>query len=363
MLDTRVGIGATARSLGAGESLDLSITGRESVPADAVAVVLNVTITQAGGPGYVAVWPTGSPQTVSSLNVDRAGGTIANLITVKLGTEGQVTLFTETGGHLIADLVGYYVPVNGPVAAGRFVAIDPARVLDTRIGFGSTDVSTASASTVRVRVLGANGIPTTGVHAVVAVVTATSAEPGYVTAWPGDGAMPTASSLNIDRSGQTRPNQIIVPIATDGSIALFTESGTQLLLDIVGYVTDATTAASTDGLFVPLDPFRALDTRSGLGGVVGPVAPGSIASIVVDLPQSAHALVANFTGANALAPGYVTIFPKSEGPLPNVSNINLDEVGQTRAAHAMLKLGPGHAISVFTEHGAQILADIGGYYL
>jgi len=41
----------------------------------------------------------------------------------------------------------------------------------------------------------------------------------------------------------------------------------------------------------------------------------------------------------------------------------LDEADQTRAVHAMVKLGPGRGISLFTERGAQLLADIGGYYL
>jgi len=341
----------------------LSITGRESIPTDATAVVVNVTITQADAPGYVSVWPTGSPQQVSNLNVDRAGGTIANLATVKLGSDGKITLFSETGGHLIADLVGYYLPVNTATSDGRFVALDPTRVLDTRISLGSAQVSTVPNSTVRVHVLGAEGVPSTGVRAVVAVVTATGAEPGFVTAWSGHGARPLASSLNVDRSGQTRSNQIIVPVDDDGSISLFTEAGTQLIVDVAGYITDANAAPITDGLFVPLDPFRALDTRSALGGVLGPLPAGRVASIVVDVPQSAHAIVGNFTATQALAPGFVTIYPKTTGPVPNVSNLNLDEADQTRAVHAMVKLGPGRGISLFTERGAQLLADIGGYYL
>jgi len=253
--------------------------------------------------------------------------------------------------------------VTGPTAEGRFVALDPARVLDTRIGFGSADVSTAPNSTVRVHVLGANGVPSINVRAVVAVLTATGAEPGFVSAWSGQGALPVASSLNIDRSGQTRSNQIIVPIDDTGSIALFTEAGTQLIVDVAGYITDANAATTTDGLFVPLDPFRTLDTRSGLGGVLGPVPAAGVASILVDVPSSAHAIVGNVTATQARAPGFVTIYPATTASSPNASNLNLDEEGQTRAVHAMVKLGPGRGISLFTERGTQLLVDVGGYYL
>ena len=70
LLETRVGEGlATADGLfngigelPAGSTTELQITGRADVPADADAVVLNVTVADARAPGYLTVFPCGSPR-------------------------------------------------------------------------------------------------------------------------------------------------------------------------------------------------------------------------------------------------------------------------------------------------------------
>ena len=75
LLDTRAG-GATVdnqfAALGIrpfGSTLALPVAGRAGVPADAVAVVLNVTVTEAQGDGFITVFPCGAAQpTASNLN-------------------------------------------------------------------------------------------------------------------------------------------------------------------------------------------------------------------------------------------------------------------------------------------------------
>jgi hypothetical protein len=78
-----------------------------AVPADATAVVLNVTGTEATAPGFVTVWPCGQPRpTASSLNLD-AGATTPNLAFVKVGNGGSVCLYSQSGTHVVADLEGF----------------------------------------------------------------------------------------------------------------------------------------------------------------------------------------------------------------------------------------------------------------
>jgi uncharacterized protein (DUF1501 family) len=106
-LDTRNAIG-TSGAVGPGNPVSLQLGGAGSVPADATAVVMNVTATGATANTYVTVHPAGEakPDT-SNLNVE-AGGTIANLVVVKL-SGGAVQLQNEFGAtHLIADVLGYY---------------------------------------------------------------------------------------------------------------------------------------------------------------------------------------------------------------------------------------------------------------
>lgn len=60
-------------------------------------------------PSFVTVYPTGESLTeVSSLNVDMAGQTTPNLVSAKLGTGGKATMFHNAGGHLLADVAGWF---------------------------------------------------------------------------------------------------------------------------------------------------------------------------------------------------------------------------------------------------------------
>ncbi len=70
--------------------------------------MLNVTVTQTAGPGYVTAFPCGSTQpTASSLNFG-AGATVPNGLISKIGTGGKVCLFVSSGTHLIADVNGWF---------------------------------------------------------------------------------------------------------------------------------------------------------------------------------------------------------------------------------------------------------------
>jgi hypothetical protein len=87
---------------------ELHITGRAGVPDNATAVVLNITATQATSNGYITVYPCGTtPPTVSNLNTT-PGGTVPNAVITKIGTNGNICIYTNNATHLIADINGYY---------------------------------------------------------------------------------------------------------------------------------------------------------------------------------------------------------------------------------------------------------------
>ena len=108
LLDTREGVGATRRPVGA-ESIRLVVGGQAQVPAGANAVVLNVTATNVSGPSFVTVWPDGESQPgTSNLNVT-TGRTIANLVICRLGEGGALRLASPVAAcDLIADVMGYF---------------------------------------------------------------------------------------------------------------------------------------------------------------------------------------------------------------------------------------------------------------
>ena len=111
LLETRPAqIGYSGPKPGPGDVVQLQVVGvgATQVPADASAVVLNVTGTGAPADGFVTVWPCGQTQpTASNLNLT-TGGTVPNLVIVKLGVGGKVCLFTQSGTDLVADVNGWF---------------------------------------------------------------------------------------------------------------------------------------------------------------------------------------------------------------------------------------------------------------
>jgi hypothetical protein len=215
LLDTRNGSKPSP-----GSTTDMKVAGRGGAPASgSMVAVLNVTVTDATGPGFVTVWGDGKRPETSNLNAAEAGRTIANLVVVPVGADGMVHLFSDAGTHLLVDLTGVFV--SG-------VAVEaPNRVLDTR-----SSAKPKPGSVVVVPLV----VPA-GTRAVVLNVTATRATgPGYLTVWP-DGAQPTSSNLNIEYADQTVPNLVIVPVGADGSIRVFTDAGTDLIVDVLARLT------------------------------------------------------------------------------------------------------------------------------
>ncbi len=135
LFDTRTGLGSPdgAGKLAADSSTTFVVVGG-SVPATAVAAVLNVTYAEAVPTGYVQVRPAGTGDTGTSTLNKTGTGPAPNQVTVRLGN-GAVTV-TNVGGttHLIGDLLGYYVEggsgpagPQGPAGpAGPAGAVGPA---------------------------------------------------------------------------------------------------------------------------------------------------------------------------------------------------------------------------------------------
>jgi hypothetical protein len=108
LFDSRSGQNTTRAPFGPGESRNIQVTSQAGVPPGATAVVLNVTVTDPSFTGFVTVWPTGASMPLASTLNYTFGQTVPNLVMVKLGAGGQVSLYNSAGtAHLLADVVGY----------------------------------------------------------------------------------------------------------------------------------------------------------------------------------------------------------------------------------------------------------------
>jgi subtilisin family serine protease len=368
LLDTRPGslAGYTGPIPGPGATVRIPVAGRVGLPADATAAVLNVTVVDAIGPGFVQVYPTdvGVPGASSNLNVGRAGQVIANGVIVPLGPDGSVTVFTQSGAHLVVDVTGVFVPAGATATAGRFRGVAPERILDTRTGLGTTGPGRRSArSVLRLPVAGRAGVPTTGAAAVALNVTATGAAgAGYVQVWPAEAPRPTSSNVNLERIDQTIPNQVIVGLGADGAIDLYTDAATHLLVDVVGWFTDASSPASAAGRFVAVTPGRVLDTRpeSRIGYDGATPGAGALVTAVTGLAGAA-AVAGNLTIVDARGAGFVQAAAAGALVPGASSTVNAERSGHT-VPNALIVPTTAGAIDLFTQTGGHLLLDVAGWF-
>lgn len=364
IVDTRSGQGAPVGKVAPGGTIHFQVAGIGGVPSGASAVALNLTIVDADRPGFASLWstPTGTPPpagnpTTSSVNLGSVGATVANMSVIALSSDGSLNLFSDAGGYAIIDLAGYWMPAT-QATSGRYNAITPFRTLDTR---GNARLS--AEGTVEAKVTGVAGIPADAAAVAVTVTGTGAAQAGFVTAWPSGIARPTASNLNLPDAGSTVPNLAIVPVGVGGRIALYSSGGTDVIVDITGWFTGASAAASSDGLFVPLPVTRTVDSRSYLG--MRRLSPDLSSEMPTaglgGVPVTGVAAVAlNLTVTGTLDDGFLTASPAGVG-VPNASNLNFRR-GQDVAGLSFAGLGANGKVNVLSVSATNIIADVAGYF-
>jgi hypothetical protein len=90
----------------AGQTAIINVAGRADSPTNATAVFLNVAATPSG-PGFLTVFPCGTKQPLAA-NVNYNGNDVgSNAILAKIGTSGNVCVYTSAATDLIIDVNGY----------------------------------------------------------------------------------------------------------------------------------------------------------------------------------------------------------------------------------------------------------------
>jgi hypothetical protein len=251
VLDTRVGLGAAKALVGGRTSVAVAVTGRAGVPTPGVAaVVLTVTVVGPRAAGFLTVFGHGLPRPVTSNLNFAAGQTVANLVVVAPGANGQVEVFNgaSAGANLLVDISGYYraAPAGQP---GGYSPVSPVRVLDTRVGLGAAKALVGGRSSVAVAVTGRAGVPTSGVAAVVLTVTVVGPRAaGFLSVFGYSLHRPATSNLNF-AAGQSVANLVVVTPGADGKVDLFngTAGSANLLVDVAGYYVAPDQYASSGG--------------------------------------------------------------------------------------------------------------------
>ena len=217
----------------AGGTVELVVAGRDGVPSDAKAVIMNLGAILPDGPGFLTVFPCGTPQPLAS-NVNYSGGdVVSNTLTAKVGIAGMVCIYTKTATDLIADVNGY-VPVDGTPDP-----LVPARLLETRTGELTVDGQfqaqgrAAAGSTTELLVTGRGGVPDDASTVVLNVASILPAGPGYLTIHPCGEDRPLASSVNYN-GGDVISNGVIAKVGDGGKVCIYTLVETDLIADVTG---------------------------------------------------------------------------------------------------------------------------------
>ncbi len=372
VLDTRVGVGAPTARVGPKGTINVKVTGVAGVPATGVtSVVLNVTAAGASGPqSFLTVWPRGTTRPLASNLNFTAGVSVPNLVVARVGDGGSVSIFNDVGTvDVVADVQGWYSNAVDMVGSS-FVPVNPARVLDTRVGTGTGGAvgSVGAGTLIQLQVAGAGGVPASGARAVVLNMTvdrATGPE-SFLTVWPSATPRPLASNLNFT-SGPATTNLVVAQLGPDGKVNIYNNVGsTDVIADVEGWFAAPATPAP-GSRYYGLSPTRVLDTRfgTGTGGAIARVPAGGTLDLTVagvaGVPANVTSVVLNVTVAESTGPeSYLTLFPSGTAR-PLASNLNF-VAGEIVPNLVVVRVQNGK-VSIYNNLGAtHVIADVQGWF-
>jgi hypothetical protein len=340
LVDTRADAGDSVDApVAAGHLVGLPLVAQGKVPAGTTAVMVNLTAVSACGAGFVTAFPCGAQVPLASnLNVGPAR-TRAAMATVMLNAQGELCVYASQRTDLVVDLFGSFGPSGQAVNP-----IPPDRFLDTRSAAGARNPKTGfvSPGTFALPVAGVGPVPA-GARAVLLNVTAVDPTAGgFVTVHP-CGAAPWVSNVNF-RVGQIVANLAVAGLDGSGQVCFTANVATHLVVDVVGWLGDT-------GLKVRAQtPERVMDTRTGHGGVVGPLPAGGVAQIPV--PEAG--VFGTVTAVTPSGPGFLTVYPCPGRP--TASNLNY-VAGDIAPNLFAIPPGAGGAGCIFTQAPSHVVVD------
>ena len=332
-----------------------------SIPANAVAYSLNVTVVPSGPLGYLTIWPAGQTQPLVSTMNSLDGRIKANAAIIPAGgSSGAVSVYATNTTDVVLDIDGYFAP--GGDSALAFYPLTPCRVLDTRKTNGPLGGPFLNGGQQRdFPVLLSSCIPSNanaGAYSMNFTVVPVGGSLAYLTVWPTGELQPLVSTLN-NLTGTIVANAAIVPAGDGGAISVYPSDNTQLVVDIDGYFA----APGPGGLSLyPAVPCRVFDSRKVGGGqpFSGTLTPPvDVVDSACGVPNTAQAYVFNATVVPVGSLSYLTLWPDGEGQ-PVVSTLNATD-GAITSNMAIVPNANGK-IDAYAAGLTQLVLDISSYF-
>jgi hypothetical protein len=351
--------------------LGTSDTSAHSTPTQ-VSGITTATAVAAGGAHTLALL---GDRSVKSWGLN-SSGQLGDGTTTTRTSPVSVTDTTAVGHDAVSAGARHSVGITKLASLGEYTSMTPARFLDTRADGATVDGQYRATGVIGqggsqdVQITGRNGVPATGVSAVVLNATVTEpTQPSFLTVWPTAFPRPTVSNLNYV-PGETVPNLVTVALGVGGKVSVYNNTGsTHAVFDVVGYYSSV---PGPDGTRVHMiTPARIMDTRgfptidgqSQGGGSVGPNATRDLdVTGRGGVPASnVTAVVVNITVTEPTMPGYVTAFP-GDVAKPNASNLNFVP-GETVPNLAIVRVPASGIVKFYNLFGnTHLVVDVVGYF-
>jgi hypothetical protein len=315
---------------------DVTIAGSNGVPANATAVVLNLT---------AAATPTANAQLLAYARPRTAPAPpparVPNLVTAAGYTkDGLATVPIAAGAVRFREVGG---------SAHNYASVAAHRVLDTRIGIGTA--RSRIGTVARTAVL--TDVPSTAVAAVLDVTGINPSNTSTVQVFSSDLTTPSTGNVHT-KPGQSATNLVIVKLGADHGLKIRTTLGSSdVVADLLGYYD-----ASAPGLYRPVLPQRLFgplampatvkDTKV-VGGDEGFGIPVGTTALVLDT-------VASFPSATTFLSTYAT------GNFPGITTLTV-AAGNSASGPSMTLPSPGGNVRVKNAAGtSRVSLDLFGYY-
>ena len=207
------------------------------LPAEAQAVAVVVTLTNATRQTFATAVPCGSPLVTSTVNtlpgLDRGAPAI-----VGLDAGGDLCVVVDRSADVIVDITGWYGDDSSTTGVPLVVPGSPLRELvarrlaDSRNGTGGWSTRFASGEVRSLRLLDAVAVGATAVQLEVIADNATSA--GYLTAYPCGTTPPNTSVVNFRPGAASAESSLVtVGLGVGGEVCLSSFGSTHVVVDLV----------------------------------------------------------------------------------------------------------------------------------
>ncbi|MEM8620186.1 MAG: hypothetical protein AAGF73_10725 [Actinomycetota bacterium] len=269
----------------------------------------------------------------------------------------------ENGQNLASINLGTSVLVD-PSGVDSFL---PARLVETRPSKTTVDGlqqgigRRAAGQVTEVQVTGRAGVDSEVDAAIVNLGIVNPDNNGFAVGYPCDEPQPPSSTINY-RAGETIANAATIKLSTTGSICVFTQRATDLIVDVTSVIPYGSTVDA-------ITPARFFESRSGFTTTdgtqqgVGRRSAGQVTQVIVGgrngVPTDAEAATVNIAAATPDDNGFIAAYACDQ-PQPTASMINY-RAGRTIAGGATVQLSAAGTLCVFTQRAMDLVVDVTAY--